>query len=121
MTTITITPVEGDTFGNMTPEEMFDWIRNEFDNAGIQARIDLHTGPRKVYVALYELVVGIDVGVFSSAAGAQAWKIAIAKEWWCRETGEESLPDMPDDELAEEYFRRVEGEYFTVTEEEVQP
>ena len=74
---------------------------------------------KTVFVAVYEHRHGIDVRVFRTFAGAQAWKDEIGAEFWSRVSDD----PQPEDACGDEYFDLAfgyHGEYFRVDEREVE-
>ena len=69
----------------------------------------------KVYVAIQEHRHGMDVNVYNTWAGAEAWKEEIARENWDRV----SEDPLPEDDCADEYFDLVHGEWFRIDEHHV--
>ena len=66
----------------------------------------------KVYVAIHEHRHGMDVNVYDTWAGAEAWKEEIARENWDRVSEDPLL----EDDCADEYFDLVHGEWFRIEE-----
>ena len=71
---------------------------------------------KKVFVAIHEHRHGYDVRVFDLWKKAQVWKDEIGAEWW----SEVSDDPQPEDPCGDEYFDRVEGEWFNVEDCEVE-
>jgi hypothetical protein len=65
----------------------------------------------KVYAATYEHRHGSDTRVFKTADSAESWRVSIALKWWVEEFGDEPMPTDPD-EAANEYWERIEDEWF---------
>ena len=73
-----------------------------------------------VYVTQYSHRYGHDVDVFSTLEAAQAYKTAIAEEWWDWEFPDRPRPSL--DEIGRIYFNLMEdrvayvGEWFSISE-----
>lgn len=70
-----------------------------------------------IFVTLHEHRHGSDTSAHKTAAGVQARKDAIGDEWW-----EHEFPGQPRPEgsIGDAYFERIETEYFSVEEVELE-
>ena len=73
-----------------------------------------------VFVAIYEHRHGIDVNVFATEAGAQAWKDDLAREYW----SDYCEGDPPSEGAGDAYFEAAggycDGEVFSIKERPIQ-
>lgn len=74
----------------------------------------------KVWVAVFEHQYGSDLSAFKTFEGAERWRQQIAEEWWEKEFPGTPKPDEPK-ACADEYFDRIDREYFNCKECVVQP
>jgi hypothetical protein len=71
----------------------------------------------KIFVTLYEHEYGSDHTAHKTMAGAQARKDEIGNEWWEREFGD---TPRPEGSVGDAYFDRIDGEYFSIEEVELE-
>jgi hypothetical protein len=76
----------------------------------------------KVWLGIYEHKHGTDIAVYANQAGAEAWRLALAKEFWTDRRDEET-PDDPtfldDEQINAAYWDDNERERFSVEEHPV--
>lgn len=74
----------------------------------------------KVWAAAWQHHCGIEFSVFKSFESVESWRQEIADAWWTSEFPHLSKPTDPK-ACADEYFDRMESEFFSFSECEVEP